>query len=103
MIGDMPIFRDDTKTMPLQAADLLAWWAFKWQREGVANWAADLPFPWPKHRNIPRLAAYFGRKSFLFDIPLMLQHLARTEDELKYAKSIMPDDWEEVQIIPSVL
>jgi hypothetical protein len=45
MMGDTPIFRDDKKTMPLQAADLYAWWAFKWQREGIEGWAKNLPFP----------------------------------------------------------
>jgi hypothetical protein len=93
LMGNMPVFRDDAKTMPLQAADLYAWWVFKWQREGVVDWATNLPFPWPKSRNIPRLAAYFGRKSFLFDISKTLESLARTPDELEYAKSLMPEDW----------
>jgi hypothetical protein len=102
LMGDMPIFRDDTKTMPLQAADLYAWWALKWQRDGVTDWATELPFPWPKNKNIPRLAVYFGRKSFLFDISKSLENLARNEEELKYAQSLMPEDFQEEKIIPSV-
>jgi hypothetical protein len=95
LMGDMPIFRDDGKVMPLQAADLYAWWALKWQREGIKDWAMELPFPWSKKRNIQRIAAYFGRLSFLSDISMMLQELARSPEELNYAKSLMPreEDW----------
>jgi hypothetical protein len=92
LMGDMPIYRDDVKTMPLQAADLYAWWAFKWQREGIVDWATTQPFPWPKRRSIQRIAVYFGRHSFLYDISKMLEELARTPAELEYAKSLMPDD-----------
>jgi hypothetical protein len=101
LMGDMPIFRDDEKTMPLQAADLYAWWAFKWQREGVKNWATDLPFPWPKNRNIARMAVYFGAKSFLYDISKMLENLARNPQELEYAKSIMPEGWDKEPFTPA--
>jgi hypothetical protein len=101
LMGDLPVFRDDKNTMPLQAADLFTWWAFKWHREGVRDWATNLPFPWPKNRDIPRLAAYFGRKSFLFDISKTLEQLARTQTELEYAKSLMPEDWRDSSVIPS--
>lgn len=93
LMGDMPIYRDDEKIMPLQAADLYAWWVLKWQREGIQDWATDQPFPWSKKRNIQRLAVYFGRKSFLFDISKTLEGLARNSEELEYAKSLMPEDW----------
>ena len=92
LMGDMPIYRDDVKTMPLQAADLYAWWALKWQREGIADWATNQPFPWPKKRNIQRIAVYCGRYSFLYDISKMLEKLARTPAELQYAQSLMPED-----------
>ncbi len=98
-MGDTPIFRDDKKVMPLQAADLYAWWAFKWQREGVRDWATLLPFPWGAKKNIPRIAAYFGRRSFLFDISKTLEVRARNDSELEYAKSLMPSHWEESAII----
>jgi uncharacterized protein (DUF1697 family) len=95
-MGDMPIFRDDAKVMPLQAADLYAWWILKWQREGVKDWATEMPFPWSKKRKIQSLAVYFGKLSFLYDISNMLQNLARTEEELQYAKSLMPkeEEWQ---------
>jgi hypothetical protein len=94
MMGDTPIFRDDKKTMPLQAADLYAWWAFKWQREGIEGWAKNLPFPWEKKKDIQRIAAYFGRKSFLSDTSKMLEEQARTPEERQYAQSLMPGEWE---------
>jgi len=103
LMGNMPTFGDDKNTMPLQAADLYAWWASKWHREGVQDWATNLPFPWPKKRNIPRLAVYFGRKSFLFDISKTLEQLARTSSELEYAQSLMPEDWRESPAVPSGL
>jgi hypothetical protein len=92
LMGDMPIFRDDQKVMPLQAADLYAWWVLKWQREGGKEWAIDMPFPWSKRRKIQSLSIYFGRLSFLYDISNTLQNLARNADELHYAKSLMPSE-----------
>jgi Protein of unknown function (DUF3800) len=95
MMGDMPIFRDDTKVMPLQAADLYAWWVLKWQRERFKDWAKDPPFPWSRKRRVQSIAVYFGRLSFLSDISMTLQGLARSAQELSYAKSLMPreDEW----------
>lgn len=93
MMGEMPIYRDDKKTMPLQAADLYAWWVLKWQRENIADWAYKMPFPWEKKKNLKSLSAYFGRKSFLSDISNMLQNLARNDLELQYARSLMPPPW----------
>ena len=101
LMQDMPIFRNDEKIMPLQAADLYAWWALKWQREGIEDWATRLPFPWAVKKNIPRLAAYFDRRSFLFDISKMLENCARTPAELKYGQSLMPNEWQESTVIPT--
>lgn len=88
--------------MPLQVADLYAWWVLKWVREKVENWSIDLPFPWEKRKNIQSLAAYFGKRSFLFDISKFLEELARTSAELEYAKSLMPEEWQESSIIPRI-
>jgi hypothetical protein len=101
LIGNIPIFSDDIKTMPLQAADLYAWWVFKWTREGVADWANSMPFPWELKRKIPRIVAYFGKRSFLYDISISLEKTARTPQELAYAKSLMPEEWRESNVIPT--
>jgi uncharacterized protein DUF3800 len=53
--GSAPIFRDDTEFLPLQAADLLAWWTRRqWLTEGtIANrW---VPYPWLTKRDFPSM------------------------------------------------
>jgi hypothetical protein len=53
-IGSDPIFREDHKFMPLQAADLLAWWARKWHREGRKG-GTRIPFAWERKRQLDSL------------------------------------------------
>lgn len=66
LLGDTPIFRPDDKVMPLQAADLYAWWVLKWQREGDSDAGVrDFRFAWEAKRKINRL------------------HVEYTEDELR--------------------
>jgi Protein of unknown function (DUF3800) len=95
LMGDTPIYRDDKKSMPLQAADLYAWWVLKWQRENAADWGHKMPFPWEKKKKFQSISAYFGRRSFLADISYQLQGVARNEDEFRYAKSLMPEGFGE--------
>jgi hypothetical protein len=91
-MGDTPIYRNDKTTMPLQAADLFAWWALKWEREGRQDWARDLPFPWGMKRNIRRLAMRFRERSFRIEKAKALVKVARNVGELMYALSIFPDE-----------
>ncbi|MET3844071.1 DUF3800 domain-containing protein [Bradyrhizobium sp. OAE829] len=47
LLGDTPKFRDDKLVMPLQGADLYAWWVMKWHKEGSAPSAVrKRRFPW---------------------------------------------------------
>ncbi len=55
LVGNDPIFRDDEEFMPLQAADLWAWWVRKWFKDGNRNGVAKLDFPWPIKRELHRL------------------------------------------------
>jgi hypothetical protein len=48
-IGDDPAFRDDLKVLPLQAADLIAWWVRKMATVG----ADSVQFPWKPKRALP--------------------------------------------------
>ena len=51
MKGSPPTFRDDATNLPLQAADMLAWWIRKWETDGY--WKDDpkqFVFPWKKTR-----------------------------------------------------
>jgi hypothetical protein len=50
-IGSTPIFKEDHRFMPLQAADLYAWWVRKWHRDGRRN-RLRVPFAWTEHRQI---------------------------------------------------
>lgn len=42
--GLAPIFRDDREFLPLQGADLWAWWVRKWYDEGAPSKMADPDF-----------------------------------------------------------
>lgn len=65
MMGDFPIYRNDQTTLPLQAADLWAWWVRKWAMEGETNGVRDLKFPWPvRHRNLLRFNMPFIEQDF---------------------------------------
>jgi hypothetical protein len=76
-MGDEPIFRNDEKVMPLQAADLYAWWIRKWYFEKVVDWCEHLPFPWGIKKQIPRLHSEFGKKDFLIEFEKGLSQEAR--------------------------
>lgn len=51
-VSSTPIFRDDETTMPLQAADLIAWWIREWQKNGIAYTSQEFAFPWPTNRRV---------------------------------------------------
>lgn len=53
-VGKTPIFRDDEDVLPLQAADLAAWWLRRWWEENTIGRAAPTP-PWAEKREIPSL------------------------------------------------
>ncbi len=76
-MGGEPIFRKDEKVLPLQAADLYAWWVRKWEADRVSGWIKDLPFPWGKQRDIRRLHVEFGEKDFLVEFEKGLSPKAR--------------------------
>jgi hypothetical protein len=78
-IGASPIFRDDVDFMPLQAADLYAYWVRKWHLEGRGD-RLNVPFPWKVRRkfNIVNLEITEGhlRKSFS-DASMTALHTSR--------------------------
>jgi hypothetical protein len=90
LMGELPIYRDDTKVLPLQAADLYAWWILKWEREGIVEWGRTLPFPWGIKKNILRLTMSFRKRDFLIESSRTLAKFARTPDEFSYAMSLLP-------------
>jgi hypothetical protein len=72
-IGDPPIFRDDKKALPLQMADLYAWWIRKWESEQRLEWQKDLPFPWGAKRPIRRVHMRFTEPDFLHELKKLQQ------------------------------
>jgi Protein of unknown function (DUF3800) len=49
LMGSTPIFRNDREYLPLQAADMFAWWVRRWQVDGVkGNAIYQCQFPWPR-------------------------------------------------------
>lgn len=71
-LGDPPIYRNDQTTLPLQAADLYAWWVLKWEREGVYDGVQNLRFPWKARRNLPRLNFRMKEDDFRDQFAMML-------------------------------
>jgi hypothetical protein len=57
LLGETPMYRDDRTTLPLQAADLLAWWIRKWTLEDEPRDVRR--FPWNTTRAIFGIEAYF--------------------------------------------
>jgi hypothetical protein len=90
LMGETPAYRNDKKLMPLQAADLYAWWILKWERQGLIEAVKDLPFAWKIEKNIPRLAMRFRERDFLTESSKGLAKYARNKEELEYAMSLLP-------------
>jgi hypothetical protein len=81
-LGSTPAFRSEEEYLPLQAADLYAYWARKWAVDGVTDGVARLAFPWTIKREIPRFAASFYEEQFT----------AVFENELATLKVRFPED-----------
>jgi hypothetical protein len=68
LMGEKPIDQDDKKVMPLQAADLYAWWVRHWRINNIKDGVEKLKFPWPVSKDITRLDMEFGEKDFRIEI-----------------------------------
>jgi len=60
-VGHTPTFRDDEDFLPIQAADLAAWWGRRWWEEGAGGRAVPEP-PWKARREIPTLYTKYDEK-----------------------------------------
>lgn len=72
LMGDRPEFRDDKTSLPLQAADLMAWWIRRQladHHEGVQ----PPPFPWSKPDTIPSLAIRYSERDLRRDYVTMFE------------------------------
>jgi hypothetical protein len=88
-MGDTPTYKKDHEVMPLQAADLYAWWVRKWTAEGVPNWADNLPFPWGVKRKMSRLFADFGEEFFWDEFKMALSPESRVRARIQNPKAVL--------------
>lgn len=80
-----PSFRNDKEYLPLQAADMLAWWIHHWQEDGIKQNITKCQFPWPRKR-----------KFTWMDIPVSTQEMRRRLKrmrDLKYGGYRSTSSW----------
>lgn len=79
--GSPPIFRDDRVFLPIQAADLWAWWVRRWYDDGTPHLIAEPDFgAWKAHREShPKLVIEFDED-------------ALTQNLLTSARDCLPTD-----------
>lgn len=76
-IGQSPIFRDDEHFLPLQAADLLAWWARRqWLLDGSVT-KNYVQFPWMLTKAIPFMVADAERGDLISELFKVRRHMQR--------------------------
>lgn len=72
-LGDDPVFKDEKKVLPLQAADLYAWWIRNWEEKGINDGVQYLKFKWKSKRDIPRIEyKYTTKEQFLHEFQKIL-------------------------------
>ena len=77
LLGDTPAYKDDEKTLPLQAADLYAWWVRRWEMDGIADGVKGLKFPWTLNRpDLLRLHMSFSEADFRAEFERSLKNQA---------------------------
>lgn len=67
LMGDTPSFKDDSLTLPLQAADLLAYWVREWENQGVQGNLEQMHFPWSREKTIPGISFMLEEKDFIVE------------------------------------
>lgn len=67
LIGSSPRWADEKKVLPLQSADLWAYWVRDWEQKGIP-WQHKFPFPWGDKRVIPGLYQVVDVKGMIADI-----------------------------------
>jgi hypothetical protein len=68
LMGSPPQFLDDVEFLPLQAADLLAWWVRGLATKSVQNTPLKMAVPWISERKIPGVQIVFDEKRILEEI-----------------------------------
>jgi len=86
-IGGVPEYQDDKSCLPLQAADMYAYWVRKWWLDGQADGIENLTFPWQADLSLPRMSFEFCKADFLqefqrFSDPAVLARARLNDDEV---------------------
>ncbi len=76
LTGEKPLFLDDTKHAPLQAADIYAWWLRrKWEEGGMDAFLNQWPFPWTCKREFPRFMMALNENDIRVELTKLLEIL----------------------------
>lgn len=75
LMGSAPLYEDDKKVLPLQAADLFAWWVRKWEKQGI-NWTDKFDFPWKTNSNFTGLHVGLPEEEFINGLAMRLYQMS---------------------------
>jgi len=94
LVCNCPIFRNDEDFMPLQAADLWAWWVRKWFMDGNENGVANINLPWGAQRDIKRLHSTYDEAFLRSMLQESMQNMPIAQHQPKRDRGIkmtLPD------------
>jgi hypothetical protein len=75
--GNPPIFRDEEEFLPLQAADLLAWWTRRlWLADGKIS-ERGVVYPWEKRKSLPMLVLDLAGDDLLGELRMIESYMQR--------------------------
>lgn len=95
MLGNLPVFLDDERDLPLQAADFWAWFVRRWKANNNPKGFNNLDFrsegfAWDAKRNMLRMNMEFRKEDFQQEFDRMI---ANADEILKTAR-ISPEEAE---------
>lgn len=96
-LGALPIFRKEEEYLPLQAADLYAWWVRKWALAGIdGDGVEHQRFAWKPNKLFPRFHWIFGEEEFLEEYERELAGLQAMfpEDSEALSEAVTAEYWE---------
>lgn len=71
LTGSVPSFKPSHQVLPLQAADIIAYWyRHRWNKLGSLHQEDndDLPFPWESKRRYPRLLIWWAEDDYVTEL-----------------------------------
>jgi len=78
LTGKQPQFEKEEEFLPLQAADLYAWWCRKWWHERGKQLGATLNYKWQSKRDFIRLTAGFEKDDLRQELEKVRQKMNST-------------------------